>query len=128
MKTIYYYQSFCGLDKLLSHPQDTTNIIVSSIHFGSYKNDPYIHLNNFFPDSPKFDTVWEELQKLYYQGVTITAMIGGAGGAYQTLFSDFDTYYPLLKNFLKSKNYITGIDLDIEESVNLENVKKLIIY
>ena len=71
-------------------------------------------------------TVWEELQKLYYQGVTITAMIGGAGGAYQTLFSDFDTYYPLLKNFLKSKNYITGIDLDIEESVNLENVKKLI--
>ena len=126
MKTIYYYQSFCGLDKLLSHPQDTTNIIVSSIHFGSYKNDPYIHLNNFFPDSPKFDTVWEELQKLYYQGVTITAMIGGAGGAYQTLFSDFDTYYPLLKAFLKTKNYITGIDLDIEESVSLENVKKLI--
>ena len=47
MKTIYYYQSFCGLDKLFSHTQDTTNIIISSIHFGSYKNDPYIHLNNF---------------------------------------------------------------------------------
>ena len=30
---------------------------------------------------------------------------------YQTLFSDFDTYYPLLK-ILKSKNYIND-DLDI---------------
>lgn len=123
MKTIYYYQSFCGLHKLLSHPQDITNIIVSSIHFGTYKNEPYIHLNNFHPDSPKFDSVWEELQQLYYQGVTITAMVRGA---YQTLFSDFDTYYSLLKNFLKSKNYISGVDLDIEESVSLENVKKLI--
>ena len=113
-------------EDILKEKPNVTHIHLSSIHFGKYKNEPYIHLNNFHPDSPKFDSVWEELQKLYYQGVTITAMVGGAGGAYQTLFSDFDTYYPLLKNFLKSKNYISGIDLDIEESVSLYNVKKLI--
>ena len=126
MKTIYYYQSFCGLEKLFQRPQDISVIIVSSIHFGSFKNEPYIHLNNNHPNSPVFDTVWEELTKLYYQGVTITAMIGGAGGAYEKLFSDFDTFYPLLKKFLKEKNYITGVDLDIEENVSIDNVKKLI--
>ena len=53
-------------------------------------------------------------------------MIGGAGGAFTNLFSDFNTYYPLLRDFLKQKKLITGIDLDIEENVRMEDVKKLI--
>ena len=126
MKTIYYYQTFCGLEKLYSHVQDIDTIILSSIHFSSYKNDPYIHLNDYDPDSPKFDSVWFELQKLYEQGVEIILMVGGAGGAYKALFSDFDLYYPLLFKLLKKKNIITGIDLDIEESVDVNDVKKLI--
>ena len=64
MKTIFYYQTFCGLDKLFSHVQDIDTIIVSSIHFGSFKNEPYIHLNDNFPTSPVFDKVWEDLLKL----------------------------------------------------------------
>ena len=52
-------------------------------------------------------------------------MIGGAGGAYSALFSDFDTYYPLLFKLLRKHRFITGIDLDIEESVNIKDVKKL---
>lgn len=126
MKTIYYYQSFCGLDKLYSHVQDIDTIILSSIHFSSYKNDPYIHLNNYNPDSPRFDSVWIELQKLYEQGVEILLMIGGAGGAYKALFSDIDTYYPLLFKLLRRHKFITGIDLDIEESVDVNDVKKFI--
>ena len=126
MKTIYYYQTFCGLDKCLENSQNIDVIIVSSIHFGKFKNEPYIHLNDNFPNSSLFNTVWEDLQKLYYNGVTIMCMVGGAGGAYENLFSDYDTYYPLLRDFLKSKNLITGIDLDIEESVNIKDVKKLI--
>ena len=58
MKTIYYYQSFCGLEKLYSHVQDIDTIILSSIHFSYFKNEPYIHLNNLPPTSPKFDSVW----------------------------------------------------------------------
>ena len=30
-------------------------------------------------------------------------MVGGAGLAYQELFSDFDVYYEMLKSFIKSK-------------------------
>ena len=126
MKTIYYYQSFCGLDKCIENSQDIDVIIVSSIHFGNFKNEPYIHLNDNFPESPIFDKVWLELQKVYYQGVSIMVMVGGAGGAYEKLFADFDMYYPLLKQFLKSRNYISGIDLDIEEQVDIKDVKKLI--
>jgi hypothetical protein len=126
MKTIYYYQSFCGLEKMLTHSEDLDVIIVSSLHFGSFKKNKYIHLNNFEPTSPKFDKVWEEIKKLYYNGVTIMVMLGGAGGAFKNLFSDFEEYYLLLKYFLKSNNFITGIDLDIEDGVTIEDVKKLI--
>ena len=126
MKTIYYYQTFCGLEKLYPHVQDIDTIILSSIHFSSYKNDPYIHLNNYDPEAPRFDSVWIELQKLYEQGVEILLMIGGAGGGYKALFSDIDTYYPLLFKLLRRHRFITGIDLDIEESVDVNDVKKLI--
>ena len=60
MKTIYYYQTFIGLDKLYSHIQDIDTIIVSSIHFSSYKKDTYIHLNDNWPTSHIFDNLWIE--------------------------------------------------------------------
>ena len=53
-------------------------------------------------------------------------MVGGAGGAFNELFSDFEFYYGLLYNLIKNKNIIKGIDLDIEENVDLKNVKMLI--
>ena len=53
-------------------------------------------------------------------------MVGGAGGAYINLFNDFDIYYPQLKQLLKDKPQIFGINLDIEEEVSLDNVKMLI--
>jgi len=126
MKTIYYYQTFCGLEKLYPHVQDIDTIILSSIHFSTYKNEPYIHLNDYHPNSPMFDNVWVELQKLYEQGVEIILMVGGAGGAYQALFSNFDLYYPLLFKLLREYPFISGIDLDIEESVSINDVKKFI--
>ena len=126
MKTIYYYQTFIGIEKLYSHVQNINTIIVSSIHFSSYKSDPYIHLNDHWPTSSRFDNLWVELQKMYEQGTEIMLMIGGAGGAYDTLFSNFDLYYPLLWKLLRTYRFISGIDLDIEESVDISNVKKLI--
>ena len=58
MKVIYYYQSFVGLDKLLTHIQDTDVIIVSSIHFGKNENKQYIHLNDNDPNDKIFDQLW----------------------------------------------------------------------
>ena len=38
MRVCYYYQTFVGLDKIMSHSKDITNIIISSIHFDKDNN------------------------------------------------------------------------------------------
>jgi hypothetical protein len=127
MKTIYYYQTFVGLDKLMSHTHDIDVINISSIHFDEDKHgNKNIYLNDNLPNDPKFNIMWEQTQLLGEQGITIMLMVGGAGGAYTNLFLDFETYYPLLRKLLQDKTYISGVDLDIEETVSLVNVKKLI--
>lgn len=133
MKTIYYYQSFVGLDQLLSHIEDIDVIIISSLHFGTTNlpftppnQTPYLHLNDNDPNNAIFDQLWCQTEKASAQGCTIMLMLGGAGGAYQALFSDFNTYYPLLVQFIQSKSWIKGIDLDIEEEVSLNDVQMLI--
>jgi len=126
MKTIYYYQTFVGLHKLMNHLQDIDVIIVSSIHFGKDKaGKKGIYLNDNIPYDPLFNELWLETHEASDQGVTIMFMMGGAGLAYGELFSDFETYYPLLKTLITEKSWIKGIDLDIEESVTLDNVKML---
>jgi len=128
-RIIYYYQTFCGLSDVLNStsPLSVSHIYVASIHFGTNDDgSPYIHLNNHSPDDSTFDTVWKELQLAHNMGIKIMVMMGGAGGAYQNLFSNFDVYYSLLKKMIQTHTMICGIDLDIEESVNLDNVKMLI--
>lgn len=127
MKTIYYYQTFVGLHDLMSHVQDIDVIIVSSIHFGKDKSgQKNIFLNDNIPYDPIFNDLWLETEKLSVQGCTIMLMMGGAGFAYKELFSDFDTYYPLLKQLIMEKSWIKGIDLDVEENTSIDNIKMLI--
>lgn len=132
MRIIYYYQTFVGMKSLLSQKENLiTHIHLSSIHFGYDTNTngskvPYIHLNNCPPNNSKFDEVWEEMKWAKNRGIHVVLMIGGAGGGYSTLFSDFPTFYGLLKSTIKQYPQISGIDLDIEEPVSIENVKRLI--
>ena len=127
MKTIYYYQTFVGLHDLMNHVQDIDVIIVSSLHFGKDKNNQKnIFLNDNLPYDPVFNGMWLETEKLSVQGCNIMLMMGGAGFAYKELFSDFDTYYPLLKGLITKKSWIRGIDLDVEENTSIENIKMLI--
>lgn len=121
-RVIYYYQTFCGLSDIFSSSYLPTHIHVSSIHFGPH----YIHLNNAPPDSDTFADVWRELQQASDMGIKIILMIGGAGGAYQEMFSDYEFYYFLLKKTLLDYPFIEGVDLDIEEEVSLDDVKMLI--
>ena len=123
MKTIYYYQTFVGLDKILSMPEIVDTIIVSSIHFD--KN--LIYLNDNTPFDPIFNQLWTQTNILSQHDVTIMLMIGGAGGAYQELFKNFSVYYPLLVNLIRSKN-IQGVDIDIEEMVDINDVRMLITH
>ena len=127
MKTIYYYQTFVGLDKMLTHIQDIDVIIVSSIHFGKDKDGKKgIYLNNNIPDNPIFDQLWMQTKEASVQGCKIMVMMGGAGLAYCELFSDFDTYYPQLVKMIRDRSWIQGIDLDIEEQASLKDIQMLI--
>ena len=127
MKTIYYYQTFVGLDKALTHIEDIDVINISSIHFGKDKDgNKSIYLNDNKPYDPIFNELWLQTEKASNQGCTIMFMMGGAGFAYKELFSDFDTYYPFLRDLINNKSFIQGIDLDIEESTTIDQIKMLI--
>ena len=126
-RIIYYYQTFVDIDNLLTKNTPITHIHLSSIHFGTnFSKQPYIHLNDFTPDSHYFDKMWINIKKAYDLGIKIILMVGGAGLAFNNLFSNFEAYYKLLFDLIKSRPYICGIDLDIEEEVSLNNVKYLI--
>lgn len=127
-RIIYYYQTFVGLRPILDqNPIKVTHIHLSSFHFGlDSNNEPYIHLNDFPPDNEQFKTVWEEIKEARQKGIKVLFMIGGAGGAYGALFSNFEVYYNLLIKTIKQFPYIDGIDLDIEEDVDIKNVIMMI--
>ena len=127
-RIIYYYQTFCGLKDILEQdPINVTHIHLSSIHFGKNDNGtPYIHLNDNNPEDKIFDKLWEDIKLAKEKGIKIILMLGGAGGAFTDLFLEFDTYYNLLKNIIRNHKEICGVDLDIEEYVDLDNVKMLI--
>jgi len=127
-KIIYYYQTFTGLEPVLKQkPQMVTDIIVCSIHFGLDVNrNPYIHLNDLVPDNKTFDKMWEEVETAHNMGMNIHIMLGGAGGAFEDLFNNFETYYKMLLELINSKKFINGINLDVEEPVGLDNIIKLI--
>ena len=77
MKTIYYYQTFVGLHKLLPHLTDIDVINVSSIHFNESKDgSKNIYLNDNLPTAPIFDQMWMEVEKAYSEGVQIMLMVG----------------------------------------------------
>ena len=80
-----------------------THIHLSSIHFG-INNDGsyYIHLNDYPPNDPRFNVVWEQLKEASDLGIKIVLMVGGAGGGFTQLFSNYQEYYKLLKKTVKS--------------------------
>jgi hypothetical protein len=126
-RIIYYYQTFTDLNSILVPGCPVTHIHLSAVHFGvNTDGTPYIHLNNNDPDDHMFDKVWSDLKKANDMGIKIILMVGGAGGAFNTLFNNYSTYFPLLINTIKKHNMISGIDLDVEESVKLDDIKKLI--
>ena len=127
-KIIYYYQTFSNLNDILIDNPNVTHIHLSAFHFGTDEhNNPYLHLNDFCPNDSKFDSLWTDIKKAHSLGIKIIMMLGGAGGAYTTLFSNFDLYYNITKSFIESnKDIIDGIDLDIEESIGLNPTIKLI--
>lgn len=131
-RIIYYYQTFNGLKNILYQDTPVTHIHLSSIHFGTTDTSHYIHLNDYSPYDKRFDQVWKDLLNAKKYNIKTILMVGGAGGAFGTLFSNFNTYYPLLRDLIINKNknenenIIQGVDLDVEEYTNIEDIKMLI--
>jgi len=124
-RVVIYYQSPSGLVSIFKKNPDVTDILVASVHFGIHNNQPAIFLNDWDPADKRYDIMWLETKIAHNLDIRVSIMVGGAGGAYTELFKDFVTYYELLKKTIKDRPWITGIDLDIEEGVTLDEVKML---
>lgn len=127
-RVILYYQTFVGLSDVLKNSQYVTHIHLSAVHFGNNPdNSPYIHLNDHNPDDPIFDNVWTDMNEAHMKGIKIVLMIGGAGSAFTQLFSNYDVYFKILCDTIKQYPCICGVDLDVEEYVELTDIRRLIV-
>ena len=117
-----YYQTFINIPSDVIQKIDI--IIISSIHFDSPTKS--MHLNNSVPDSKKFDILWKNCVNWSQHDKKVYVMIGGAGKAYEVLFSEYEFYFEKLKGFLLDRPYITGIVLDIEETVSVSRIQDFI--
>ena len=115
MRLIFYYQTTRVPLRALP---DQSYVYVSALHF----RDGSLYLNDALADSQT--ELWRHVESL--DGVTTMVMLGGAGGAFGTLFADFDHYYAVLVDFLRARPYLKGIDLDVEEQCELSDVRRLI--
>ena len=125
MKIIYYYQSLADFQPIINHADCVSAIYISAIHFWSDHTGPHINLNECRPSDPLYGDLWANAAKAQEAGIKIFLMVGGCGGAYKLLFENFDLYYPMLIQTIHQYK-IQGIDLDVEEPVELANIQMLI--
>lgn len=129
-RVITYYQthyrsdgSFVSLRPLIDEGTDVSHVIVGALHLNEGNN---VTLNDHAPDDPFFDPVWKDVQYVREHGVTTLAMIGGAApGTWERLDTDFDTYYPQLRDFLRAYDF-QGADLDVEQETSQAGVIRVI--
>ncbi|KAJ6256733.1 hypothetical protein Dda_8600 [Drechslerella dactyloides] len=94
-----------------------THIYLAAFHL----NDPAgnIHLNDAPPEDSRYDYVWPQIKYIQEKGIKVLILLGGAAqGSYQRLDRDFESYYPPLKAMIE-RYHFDGIDLDIEEEVDI---------
>jgi chitinase len=121
-QTQYYNGTYVSPKALTDNNTGVTNVLVGAIHL-----DPdVVHLNDDPPESPKFTRMWADLHAMQAQGVKVSAFVGGAAqGSFQRLDTDFDTYYPRLKNLVTTYG-LDGLDLDVEENMSQAGINRLI--
>ncbi|QDQ14979.1 glycosyl hydrolase family 18 protein [Streptomyces spectabilis] len=132
-RVVVYYQThvtngtYVSPLGLTAHRTGVTDVIVAAVHLNDI-NGPYkpVHLNDDPPNAPKFDRMWRDLKTLRSQGVHVLGMVGGAApGSFTRLDTEFDTYYPLLRDFLREYG-LDGVDLDVEERMSLAGIERVI--
>ena len=124
-----YYQTFTGLASL-NHECSFNHFIVAALHFGYNDNgSPYMHLNDINASDAKYEPMWKQLRALQKinPDFKVSVMVGGAAGQdFKNLFADFHVFYPLLQQFLAHHYFISGVDIDVEEQVQTNDVQMLV--
>src|SRR6218665_3001278 len=122
-QTQYYNGAYVSPLGLTNNNTRVSDVIVAAIHLNSPTN---VHLNDDPPNSPKFTQMWADLAAMQARGVRVLGMVGGAAqGSFQRLDTDFNTYYPVLKNIITTYK-LDGVDLDVEEYMSLAGMERLI--
>ena len=127
-RVVVYYQTqyvngtYVSPKALTDNSTGVTNVLVGAIHL-----DPdVVHLNDDPPEAAKFTQMWADLHAMQAQGVKVSAFVGGAAqDSFQRLDTDFNTYYPRLKNLVTTYG-LDGLDLDVEESMSQAGINRLI--
>ncbi|GAB2502899.1 hypothetical protein GCM10027063_47730 [Promicromonospora xylanilytica] len=100
-----------------------TDVNVGAIHLNA---DASLTVNDIPADHGELGVMWDDLATMQAQGVTVSAFLGGAApGTYRYLREDFDRYYPVLRDFLRTYG-LDGVDLDIEETFSLADTIHLV--
>jgi chitinase len=128
-RVVVYYQtqydgsSYVSPLGLTQNGTGVTDVVVAALHLDA---DGVVHLNDDPPDSSRYTQMWTDLASMQSQGVRVEVMVGGAAqGSFQRLDTDFDTYYPLLRDTI-STYHLDGVDLDVEESMSLAGIERVI--
>jgi chitinase len=122
-QTQYQGSTYFSPAALTGNNTRVTDVIVAAFHLNG---DRSVHLNDDPPSAAKFTTMWADLARMQGQGVRVTAMVGGAArGSFTNLDQQFDVYYPLLRNVITTYR-LDGVDLDVEESMSLAGMERLI--
>jgi hypothetical protein len=112
-----------------------THVIVAAFHVVAANNslnrpEPVIRLNNKEYRAPEFDIIWREVRTLQRKGICILGMLGGAAkGTFAALDQDDDESFEAVYRYLREmiiRTGLNGLDIDIEEPMELENVVRLI--
>ncbi len=98
------------------------------IHFGffTFSNNKKLLLNDIEADDIYNDDLWFDLGISTEKKIKCIMVLSGIK-TFDILFSNYDTCYKILFDFINTKkNIIKGLDLDIENCATMENTKKFI--
>lgn len=103
-----------------------TDVLVAAIHLNDAGSEHPVTLNDHAPEDSRYDQMWQDLKTVQDKGTRVLGMVGGAApGTFQRLDTDFDTYYPLLRDTIREHG-LDGVDLDVEEEMSLPGVERVI--
>jgi hypothetical protein len=99
---------------------------VAAFHLNNPAQYPILTLNSDAPAAAKYVPMWQDVAALQAKNVKVTALLGGAApGTYRLLDTDFGTYYPPVRDTLRTYR-LDGIDLDVEEPFTEATAERLI--